>query len=295
MAPLTHPPLIFIGGKQIGANCLRYLLKKSIIPALVVGNADDKGEDTWHESLVNIAKENNLPTIAGKKVGAKEVTEAILAAKPNLICCIGGTQLIPKRVLEAPKTGCLNIHPALLPKYRGRFSTVHAIFNGEKQTGVSAHWMDEGIDSGPLIMQEKMEIADDDTAKTLYDKFTSLGEKIFISIIEKWLKGEDIKGKPQDESKATYYPKGLPNNGEINWEWGGEQIKNFIRAMTFEPFPPASFAIGKKKMVVVDEKYFKGFDKEQQPNKTRLLQGASLMSEGRNDNQDDTDEKCKLK
>jgi methionyl-tRNA formyltransferase len=120
--------------------------------------------------------------------------------------------------------------------------------------------MDEGIDSGPIIMQEKINIDEDDTAKSLYDKFTNLGESLFIRFLELWLSGKEIPSTSQNENEATYFPKELPNNGEIDWSWNGEKIKNFIRAMTFEPFPPASFNFGKKKMVIVDEKYFKRFD-----------------------------------
>ncbi len=108
-------------------------------------------------------------------------------------------------------------------------------------------------------MQDKIRIEEDDTAKSLYDKFTKAGEKLFIQILEMWLNNKKILSKKQDESKASYYPKGLPNNGKIDWSWDGKKIRNFIRALTFEPFPPACFNIGKKKMVIVDEKYFKGF------------------------------------
>jgi len=250
---------IFIGGKQIGVNCLRQLLRREIVPGLVIGNADDDSEDTWHESLVKEAEEKELRVVKNKKVKDSEVISKIKEINPEIIFCIGGTQLIPKEVLMTPKLGCLNIHPALLPKYRGRYSTVHAIFNGEKYTGVTAHWMDEGIDSGPIIMQEKIEIEEDDTAKTLYDKFTSVGERLFVEIAEKWINGEKITSVPQDEKEATFYKKELPNNGEIDWSWNGEKIKNFIRAMTFEPFPPASFKIGDKEMVIADKKYFRGF------------------------------------
>jgi len=251
---------VFIGGKQIGVDCLGQLLKRDSRPALVVGNTDDNGEDkSWHESLIKKARAEGIPAIAGKKVKHPEVTARIVDIKPEIIFCIGGTQMIPKLVLDAPKLGCLNIHPALLPKYRGRYSTVHAIFNGEKETGVSMHWMDEGIDSGPLIMQGKMEITDDETAKTLWDKFTALGGEMFSRFLDMWLAGQEIISHPQDESQATYFPKGLPNNGQINWSWSGEQIRRFIRAMTFEPFPPPDFTIGDKKMVIVDKKYFNGF------------------------------------
>jgi len=253
---------VFIGGKQIGVNCLRFLCKSGIKPGLVIGNTDDTGEDTWHESLVKEARKQKFTCVQGKNVKDSEVIQKIKAAKPEIIFCIGGTQLIPKEVLAIPRIGCLNIHPALLPKYRGRFSTVHAIFNGEKETGVTAHWMDDRIDAGPIIFQAKIPIADDDTAKTLYDKFTHEGGALFRDVVKLWLEGSEIKSIPQNEAEATYCKKELPNKGVIDWDWDGIRIRKFILAMTFEPFPPADFAIGKKKMVIIDEKYFGGFGKK---------------------------------
>jgi methionyl-tRNA formyltransferase len=249
---------IFIGGKQLGVNCLKGLLKLNIRPELVMGNPDDQGEDnTLHDSLLKQAGLENLKTVPEKKLSDPEIISSFNQIQPEIIFCIGGIRLIPKEILEIPKLGCINIHPALLPKYRGRYSTVHAIFNGESHTGVTLHWMDEGIDSGPIIFQETIDIEPNDTAKTLWEKFTVKGESLFKAFLELWLSGNTIPSKTQDESQATYYPKGLPNGGEIDWSWSGEKIRNFIRAMTFEPFPPPQFKIGKKNMVVVDEKYFK--------------------------------------
>lgn len=250
---------VFIGGKQIGVDCLRELLSKGIAPKLVIGNVDDKGKDGWHESLVRVAKEFKVPTIKQTKVKDPKIIKKLVKINPEVILCIGGTQIIPRQVLKIPKMGCLNIHPALLPKYRGRFSTVHALFNDEEYIGVSVHWMDEGIDSGPIIFQTKFKVEEFDTAKDVYDKFTKVGTQLFTKFINYWIEGKKINARAQDEKLATYYPKGLPNNGEIDWSWDGRKILRFIRAMTFEPFPPASFKIGEKKMVIVDEKYFKGF------------------------------------
>jgi len=258
---MVNTTCVFIGGKQIGVNCLKQLIKRKIIPVVVIGNADDDGRDkSWHESLIKLAETENIPIIKQKKVSDSHVTQKIKDIKPNIIFCIGVTQLIQKEVLEIPQLGCLNIHPALLPKYRGRYSTARVIFNGEKFTGVTVHWIDEGIDSGPIILQEKLDIDENDIAKTLYDKFTKKGEELFIKFLELWLNDKEIKSTPQNENEATYFPKELPNKGEIDWSWDGKKIKKFIRSMTFEPFPPPSFTIGKKKMVIVDEKYFKGFE-----------------------------------
>lgn len=251
---------VFIGGKQIGVNCLKTLLKKGIKPSLVISNIDDTGKDTWYESLVKLAKAENLNTLKNTKVKEPEAIKQIQDIQPEIIFCIGGMQIIPKEVLNLPKLGCLNIHPALLPKYRGRYSTAHAIFNEEEYAGATVHWMDRGIDSGPIILQKKIKIEENDTAKTLYNKFTDTGTMLFEQFVNMWLKNEKIPNTPQNETHATYYPKGLPNNGEIDWSWDGKKIRNFIRAMTFEPFLPPEFTIGDKKMVIIDKKYFKSYE-----------------------------------
>lgn len=250
---------IFIGGKQIGANTLRILLAEGFRPDFVIANLDDNGLDSWHESLVRIATEADLPVITGKKVRDPEIIQKIKDAAPEIIFCIGGTQIIPKEVLDIPRLGTLNIHPALLPKYRGRFSTAHAIFNGEEFTGATVHWMDEGLDTGPIILQEKFPITEIDTGRTVYDKFTETGTKLFREFLILLSSGRDIIATPQDESKATYYPKDMPGGGKIDWSWDGPTINRFVRAMTFDPFPPPDFMIGDKKMLIIDEKYFTGF------------------------------------
>lgn len=255
----TDKRCVFIGGKQIGVNCLKQLLAHGVIPLIIIANLDDEGKESWHESLVACAIKNNIPVLKKTKINSSNTINTIKKLSPEIIFCIGGTQLIPEAVLKIPPQGTINIHPALLPKYRGRYSTPHALFNGEKKTGVTMHFMDEKLDSGPIISQKIIPINKTDTAKSLYDKFTDIGEALFIQFLSDWLKGKKISKKPQNEKKASYYPKGLPNNGEIDWTWSGKKIYNFIRAMTFEPFPPVSFKIGNKKMIIVDEKYLKKF------------------------------------
>ena len=247
---------IFIGGKQIGVDCLRELVRAGMRPSLIIANSDDTGADTWHESLVRVAAEMKIPHTVGKKVKDPEVIKHIASIKPDIIFCIGGTELIPQTVLSVPTVGTINIHPALLPKYRGRFSIPHAIFNGEKEVGVTLHFMDEGMDTGPIILQKTFPLSDDDTAKIAYDNFTKVGTEAFIEFLDMLKKDSPIRSRSQDESHATNYPKGLPAGGEIDWSWDGGTIKRFIRAMTFEPFPPPSFKLGKKTMVIVDEKNF---------------------------------------
>lgn len=228
---------ILIGGRQIGANCLRALVELEVPPLLVIPDPDDTGENSWYESLLKVSQELSLPTLKGVKVKDPQTVEKIRVLKPDIIFCIGSMQLIPKEVLVIPVLGVVNIHPALLPKYRGRYSTAHAIFNGEKETGATLHFMDEGVDSGPIIMQESFLIGEKDTARVVYDKFTEVGTNLFKRLVESLKRGEKIQGTPQDESKATYYPKGLPGGGKMDPSWDETMKERFIRAMTFPPFP----------------------------------------------------------
>ncbi|OGG80033.1 hypothetical protein A3A39_03000 [Candidatus Kaiserbacteria bacterium RIFCSPLOWO2_01_FULL_54_13] len=236
---MTVRPLnsVFIGGRQIGANCLRVLVDMDAPPQLVIPDPDDVGVDSWFESLVKVAKELSLPTLRGARVKDESAIKKIRALKPDIIFCIGSMQLIPKEVLAIPPLGVVNIHPALLPKYRGRYSTAHAIFNGEKETGATLHFMDERIDSGPIIMQEAFPIGNEDTARVVYDKFTEVGTALFKRFVESLKRGEEIASTPQDESKATYYPKGLPSGGKMDPSWDEVTKKRFVLAMTFPPFP----------------------------------------------------------
>jgi methionyl-tRNA formyltransferase len=257
---MNNKKSVFIGGKQIGANCLKVLIKKNLAPSFIIANISDKGIDTWHESLIKIAKKEKIKVIKNSSLRDEKLINKIRLTNPEIIFCIGSTQIVPDSVLKIPKLGTINIHPALLPQFRGRYSTVHAIFEGKKKTGVTLHWMTSELDGGPIISQKEIEIQNSDTAKTLYDKFTKEGTALFVGFLKKWSKGQKIVSKKQNKKNATYYSKALPNNGEINWDWDGQKIYNFIRSLTFEPFSPAKFSIGNKKMVIIDEKYFKGFE-----------------------------------
>lgn len=145
-------------------------------------------------------------------------------------------KILPKEVLALFKKGILNVHPSLLPKYRGASPVQYAILNGEKETGVTILKMDKNVDHGPIIAQFKEEIKDNDTAETLYSRLFEAGAKVLVTIIPAWVEGR-IKPRPQDDSKATYAPKLTRDDGKINWKKSDEEIERFIRAMT--PWPGA--------------------------------------------------------
>ena len=244
---------IFIGGKQLGYNCLSLLIKKKLYPKYVIPNLDDTGKDTkFHKSLLKLCWQNKLNLISQDKLSRKIIQNKKI--KIDIIFCLGSTQILKENIMSLGKLGVLNLHPSLLPKYRGRYSLVHAIFDNQKETGVTAHWLGKEIDSGRIIKQKKFSILKTDTAKDVYDKFTIKAFKLFKIILNEILMSKRIKSYPM-KNKMKYNKKSFPNQGSLNWNWNSKKIYNFIRAMIFEPFQPPHFMIGKKKYFIVSETY----------------------------------------
>ncbi len=170
--------------------------------------------------------------------------------KPDLVIVASYGKIIPKKILEIPKYDCLNIHPSLLPKYRGPSPIQTTILNGDKKTGVTIILMDEKIDHGPILAQQEWEIPNPKSQipnksqipinKITYDelnkKLAEFGVKLLIEIIPRWINNE-IKPKPQDELKATYTKILKREDGKIDWSKPSQEIERQIRA--FNPWPGA--------------------------------------------------------
>ena len=144
-------------------------------------------------------------------------------------------KLIPAEILAIPKYGFVNIHPSLLPKYRGAAPINWAIINGEKKTGVTTMLMDEGMDTGPILLQEETEIAPDDTAGTLSTKLSKIGADLLLRTLKEFETGL-IKPLPQNGA-PTFAPLLKKADGFINWTKSAEEVCNFIRGMN--PWPGA--------------------------------------------------------
>lgn len=156
-------------------------------------------------------------------------------------------KIIPKEILEMPKFGFLNIHPSLLPKYRGPSPISGAILAGDKKTGVSIIKMIEEVDAGPIIVQEKVEISSDDTQISLSQKLSQKGTDLLIKILPDYLEGK-IKLREQNKRIASYTKLLTKNDGEINWQQKAETIEKMVRALT--PWPSA-YAYWNGKMIKI--------------------------------------------
>ncbi|CAN1494160.1 Fmt Methionyl-tRNA formyltransferase [Burkholderiaceae bacterium] len=158
--------------------------------------------------------------------------------KPDLICSIYYRHIISADVIKSVDGRIFNLHPSLLPNYRGCSSLTWALFNGEKEVGYTYHYVEQGVDTGNILIQKAIDIYDFDTQETLYNRvmFESLND--FNEVCNLVLAG--VPGKAQD-SKFTYYPRGAPNNGEIDPNWDEAKIKRFIRSLKNSPYPLATY------------------------------------------------------
>lgn len=180
-------------------------------------------------------EKNNIPVLQPEKIKEQKWTEKIKELNPDLIIVCAYGQIIPKEILDIPKLGSINIHPSLLPKYRGASPIQYAILNNEKETGVTMMLMDEQMDHGPIITNHKIQITKHKiTYKELEKELAELGAKLLIEILPKWISGE-IQPQEQNHDEATFAKIIKKEDGKINWNESAEKIDAKIRA--FNPWP----------------------------------------------------------
>jgi methionyl-tRNA formyltransferase len=194
-----------------------------------------------------LAERSGLPVYQPKRINQEESFECIRALSPDVIVVVAYGQILPKRILEYPRCGCINVHASLLPKYRGSAPINWAITKGEETTGVTTMLMDEGLDTGDILMQRTIDIPPDETAGELHDRLAQLGAGTLVETLEKWKKGE-IAPHKQNDSEATFAPLLKKEDGLINWELPAEKIANQIRGM--DPWPGAYTYIEGKRLKV---------------------------------------------
>ncbi|MCK4402429.1 MAG: methionyl-tRNA formyltransferase, partial [Dehalococcoidia bacterium] len=181
-----------------------------------------------------LAREHKIPVIQPNTLKTAEVVEDLASLKPELIVVAAFGQILPQKVLSLPKFGCLNIHPSLLPQYRGPSPVATSLLCGDLLTGVTIILMDEGLDSGPILAQEKVDIAATGTTGSLTAKLAHVGAGLLMDTLPKWLKGE-LEPQPQGESQATYSRLITSKDGEIDWHLPAVELWQRVRA--FNPWP----------------------------------------------------------
>lgn len=168
-------------------------------------------------------------------------------AAPGTIVVVAYGQILPRAVLDIPPLGCINLHASLLPRYRGAAPIHRAIMNGDTVTGVTTMYMDEGMDTGDIILQAEVPIRREDTVGTLHDRLAAAGAALLVKTVALVRRGEAPR-RPQDSAAATYAPRLTGEDELIRWSRSAEQIRNHVRGM--DPWPGACTRIGKKRVKI---------------------------------------------
>ncbi len=180
------------------------------------------------------AKKLGIPVLQPEKLRDKKIVEQIRELKPDLIVVAAYGQIIPKAVLEIPRYGALNIHPSLLPKYRGASPIQAAIAAGDIETGVTLILLDEELDHGPILAQARVPIAPDETGSSLSPKLARIGAELLRATMPEWIT-KKIKPQEQDHTQATVTKLLTRDDGKIDWHEPAEVIDRRIRA--YDPWP----------------------------------------------------------
>lgn len=230
--------IVFFGTPEFAVLPLRTLLKSEYKVTAVVTQPDKKvgrGRHISHCPVKIEAIQAGLKILQPPEVRDKNFIAELESLGPSLIVVAAYGQILPSEILRLPEFGCVNIHASLLPKYRGAAPINWAIINGEDKTGITMMLMDEGMDTGPILLQKDVIIEPDDTAGSLSERLSKTGADLIVSTIS-GLKDGSVKARPQD-GEATYAPLLKKKDGHIMWSKSAVQIRDFIRGMN--PWPGA--------------------------------------------------------
>ncbi len=231
------PKILFMGTAEFANPCLEALFKAGHAIISVVTQPDrPKGRGRQFEAppVKGVAERHQLPVIQPERVRDPDFIQAFRTLAPDMVVLVAFGQILPKEVIQFPPMGCINVHPSLLPKYRGAAPIQWALIRGEKETGVTTIMMDEGVDTGDILLQRKTDIEPDENFDRLHDRLALMGAEVLLKTIADVTEGT-IQRKPQDSAQATYAPRLKKEDGLIRWDAGALEIRNFISGLSSQP------------------------------------------------------------
>lgn len=231
--------IVFMGTPEFAAPILEGLIDGGFTIAAVYTKPDKakgRGQELSISVIKKLALAHNLPIHQPATLRSPEEARKLAELGPDMAVVAAYGLILPPEVLAVPVHGCLNVHPSLLPKYRGPSPVSTAIMNGDDRTGVTIMLLDEGTDTGPVLAQNEEPILPEDTTGSLTEKLALAGAHLLLETMPKWVCGE-IRPVPQDPSQATYSKTLCKEDGEIDWRRDAESIVRQVRALL--PWPGA--------------------------------------------------------
>ena len=241
--------IVFMGTPDFARDSLKALVDAGHEIALVVTSPDKpkgRGMKVIQSDVKKYALEKGFEVVQPLKIKKNnEFIEKIKNIKPDVICVVAYGKIIPKEILEVPRLGCINVHGSLLPKYRGAAPIQWAVLNGDKKTGITTMFMDEGMDTGDIILTEETIIGDDETTGELWDRLSIIGANLLVETLEKLESGDYQRIKQSEE--YTIAPMIDKKMAKIDWNnQNSQEIKNLVRGLN--PFMGAYALLNDKKI-----------------------------------------------
>ena len=244
--------LIFMGYHNIGYVCLEALIEhcRSFGDEIVavVTHADDPRENIWFSSVRELAFKNYLPVYQPDNPNDPAFVAAMAKLQPDFLFSCYYRHMLKKPLLDLPRLGALNLHGSLLPRYRGRCPVNWVLIQGEKETGVTLHYMVEQPDKGEIVAQKRVPIDPEDTARTLFAAMTAAAGELMAEVYPALREGTAPR-IPQDQSQASYFGGRGPEDGRIDWQKPSQEIYNLVRAVT-HPYPGAFTTLKGRKLYI---------------------------------------------
>ena len=242
--------IVFMGTPDFSVPALKAIVEAGHQVTAVVTQPEKpkgRGKDVQMTPVKIQALEYGIPVYQPVKVKTPEFVEVLKKEAPDAIVVIAFGQLLSKEILDLPKYGCVNIHASLLPKYRGAAPIQWAVINGDAVTGVTTMRMDEGLDTGDMILKEEVKIRADETGGSLFDRLSEVGAKLCVRTMEA-IDAGTATYTPQDNSQATHTAKIYKEMGSIDWKQGAKEIECLIRGL--DPWPSAYTRLGDKMLKI---------------------------------------------
>ncbi len=230
---------------NFGCMGIEALLRGGYEITAVFTHQDDPQEAVWFDSVAELAARHGIPVYAPEDINHPLWVQKIQQMNPDFIFSFYYRKMVKPAILDIPPKGCLNLHGSLLPKYRGRCPINWVLLNGEKETGVTLHYMTPKPDDGEIVCQRRTEIDDDDTALSLHHKMVRAAGEMLDEYLPQIKQGTAPR-RPQNHAEASYFGGRRPSDGEINWQADAEQIRNLVRAVA-RPYPGAFSYLGNTK------------------------------------------------
>lgn len=240
--------LVFAGTPDFAATALKALIAAGHTIVGVYSQPDrpaGRGRKLQPSPVKQVALDHEIPVFQPQTLKAPEAQKQLADLKPDVMIVAAYGLILPKAVLDIPTHGCLNIHASLLPRWRGAAPIQRAIAAGDAETGITIMQMDEGLDTGAMLLKSLTTIEDSDTGGSLHDRLAELGGQAIVKALELLKKGE-LTGEPQNDDLACYASKLSKTEGHIDWATDAAAIERLVRA--FNPWPGTYTDLGDQRI-----------------------------------------------